>query len=140
MKKADLAYIAGFIDGEGCISIERNRYAEGKYKKIVSLTVTNTEEWICQWLKLCWGGRVTLRKMEKVNYLPQWNWVVRRAQAVEVLKAILPYLKIKKRQAEVAIGFQSRRHIWSKTDKEKVLDEAEYILLRNLKKQRGRTR
>jgi len=136
MKKVDLAYIAGIIDGEGCVAIERAKYAEGKYKRIVSLSVTNTEEWICQWLKFCWGGRVTPQQPRKKNYLPQWNWVIRRAKATEVLEAILPYLKLKKQQAEVAISFQARRHIWAKTDREKTLDEAEYILIKDLKKQR----
>lgn len=139
MKRTDLAYIAGIIDGEGCISIERRRYAEGKYKKIVSLTVSNTEEWLCQWLKLSWGGRIRIRIDKRENHLPLYNWVVYRAKAIEVLKVILPYLKIKKPQAEIAIGFQSRRSRCrlEKTDEEKALDEAEYILLKNLKKQRA---
>ena len=42
-----LAYIAGIIDGEGCIMIHSN---------LVRVAVKNTNEWLIKFLKMNFGG------------------------------------------------------------------------------------
>ena len=136
MKRADLGYTAGIVDGEGCIGIYSPNTKRKHTKYRLTVSVANTQEWLCQWLKFAWGGRVRLAKTGKPNSLPLWEWQISAKQAGEFLKLILPYLKIKSPQADIALKFQSRKRTGiALTDKESAVEEAESILLKSLKKQ-----
>jgi hypothetical protein len=133
MKKTDLAYIAGIIDGEGCIYIERGKKGRGFQ---LSVSVGSSDKCLCELLKFSFGGCVYQMKSKT---LPMWKWEIRTRQAGQFLESILPYLRLKQPQAEIAIKFQKARHTvnWQrKTDEEKAVEEAQYILLRNLKQKR----
>lgn len=144
MKKTDLAYVAGIIDGEGCIHIrhtKKNKSAQYFYD--LQLNVASTDEWLCQYLKMLLGGAVreTSRYFNNNTrkYSRSWVWQVCCQQAKEVLELIIPYLKIKRPQAELAIKFQNAKVNKGKrlTDEEVAIQEAEFILMKNLKKHEG---
>ena len=127
--KEILAYTGGLLDGEGFIGISKNkssRYSRG-YSFILSVTITNTNEWLIQWLKLQFGGTIIsssshARKTDK-NWKPQWVWRVRDNKAKEFLELILPYIQIKKAQAEIAIRFQIAKHDQPKRGARKMPDK-----------------
>lgn len=98
-----LAYIAGIIDGEGCIMIHSTN--------LVRVSVKNTNEWLVKFLKMNFGGCLVYSKHSWGNLRskPIWNWAVDSKKASEFLQLILPYLQIKRPQAELAISFQKRR-------------------------------
>lgn len=132
MKKIDLAYTAGIIDGEGCINISRR---QGKHQSTrLQVSVVNTNEWLCQWLKMQFGGIVRSRRAYKPNHKPSYSWQLGHKKASEFLRLILPYLNIKKPNAEIAIAYQERQHMGRATKGQKVLNEADRILMASFNK------
>lgn len=95
-----LAYIAGFVDGEGCVQISKNGS--------LSLSIINTAHQTLTFIKRVLNcGSVAPRK-QKVNK-PQYVFRVYGTSAAEVLTALLPYLIEKRPQAELALEFFGRR-------------------------------
>ena len=136
MSDTDLAYTAGIMDGEGNIGIYANTSRKGNPVLSLKIRVSSTDEWLPQWLKEQFGGHVGVQlQPEDKNWKPAWYWTVSCRKAMAVLEVILPYLHLKKPQAELAIKFQQRHyrghHI--KGD-ELVLAEAEALLMRTLNK------
>ena len=138
-----LAYAAGIIDGEGCICIYKHRKRKDtKHGYIFALTVrvTNTNEYIINWFKMQFGGGICkMADRTSRGYKDCWQWAISGKKASDFLKLIEPYLLIKYPQAELAIAFQtkkSRRPTIGKctTDSEIVLQEADYILAKEMNK------
>jgi hypothetical protein len=127
VKKTDLAYMAGIIDGEGCICIHRSRTKRAGDSLIANVTVRMTVEHIPQWLHFSFGGSFGTQKPKKVGWQPVYQWKVYGKNAVTFLQAILPYLIVKRPQAEIALrvealkpGFRQRS-----TPMDKFLQEIE---------------
>ena len=136
MKTTDLAYVAGIVDGEGCIMLYLNK--SKKYTSYrIKVSVSNTQEWICQWLKLAFGGCVSCEYYKSPTRKPLWQWIVVSNKALDFLKLIHPYLRLKKPQAEIAIKFQEARRGHHATEGERAIAEAEMIIMHSLNK-RGR--
>ena len=135
----ELAYIAGIVDGEGSISIvRRHRFTHQDPSFALLVSVSITDEWVIHYLHSTFGGSVSLQKRNIVSRRPVWSWTIRHKQAGELLKAIYPFLHIKKAQAEIAIRFQARKKLgkpFQATRKEcRVLEQAEKILVSSLNK------
>lgn len=101
-KDTDYAYTAGLLDGEGSISITPKLY--------LSVKIRNTDKPVLLWLQ-----EVLHRFLAKSGGLYKNNSTNKQCFSLEfngkhaksVLEFLLPYLRIKKRQAELAIEFQS---------------------------------
>lgn len=137
-----LCYIAGLFDGEGSVSIQRNKWRyrrrDGELKENIHhslvIRIPNTVKELVDFpyntFKL---GVVRKKKREKWKWKQQWEWRVYSNQAMVVLKALLPYLRGKKRQAELGIKLQSvvkrrnfaHQHLTAKeiNEKEKIRQE-----------------
>lgn len=124
MKKTDLAYFAGLFDGEGCISII-HQTKKGRPYLTLMVQIVNTRPWVCQSFKFTFSGRVIFRKAFRKHWQDYWAWAANGKQALDFLRVIKPYLKLKQGEAEVAIKFQEMRS----TRKYSCLTEAEMILL-----------
>lgn len=132
-KGNDLAYAAGIIDGEGSIGF-RGFGKRDKPFHAIWVRVSNTNEWLVKWLQFNFGGTV-----RKAKSLPQrkdmWLWTIRTRQALHFLELIVPYLKIKRPQAEIAIQFAKARNYGRKrTDEEIAVEQAQAILMRQYNK------
>ncbi len=114
------AYIAGFIDGEGCINIYRTfpkySHADGKtvsdYRTYtMNVSITNTHLPTMEWLTaIIEGARLNTKKMslKKPNWKQTYTIKIGSIASLKILKQILPYLITKKKQAELAIKFQEK--------------------------------
>lgn len=104
----DLAYLAGFIDGEGCIGIHHRGKAKGR-KPTVRVSITNTDKNILIWCKNFIGLGGTL-KIHNKNGNNKWKTAYRLEydckKAEALLRMVVPYLKIKKEQALLAIEYR----------------------------------
>lgn len=138
MKKIDLAYFAGLFDGEGSISIISHTLRERKYLSLL-VQFTNTKIWPCQSLKFAFGGYITRRSSKNKKWQDSWNWVITANQALGFLKIIMPYLRLKQAEAELAIKFQEGRNKRGNrgsrglTEAERILEETQRKLLRGMK-------
>lgn len=133
MKKTDLAYTAGIMDGEGSIGIARHKSKSCKrgYTLELCVQITSSDEWLCTWLKFGFGGSLSHSINNAGN--PMWHWILGARKASDFLKLILPYLKLKHPEAELAIKFQSAKRMRPiKTDGEMAVEEAQRIMLQNM--------
>lgn len=111
MKKTDLAWVAGIIDGEGCIHISRNRASTHTHATTLRHSL---------YLKVTMGHKPTVDRLHALFQLGSvqkataarkkvWNaafsWVCCGQSAAEVLRQCLPYLLTKAKEAEVALAF-----------------------------------
>ena len=98
--KEMLAYTAGLIDGEGCISLNRHRPNSFRFP---SVAVTNTTIELLNFLKENFGGDITIRKVYKSSHKQTWYWRILRSHAIPFLKEILPYMKEPKKIARATL-------------------------------------
>ena len=98
----DLIYFAGFFDGEGCISIARQKKKWGNpdqpYFHRLRINLAQKDPSVLKQVYDIVGG--SLHCSNGV-----WKWYADDASAVEFLKSITPFLRIKQKQALLALEF-----------------------------------
>lgn len=94
-------YVAGIIDGEGHIRLFWTGY--GWHPEIkVNMTHVDTIKWLCETLSI---GNVTNKTVEG-NRKEQKVWTVHALMdGYSLLKELLPFLRVKRRHAELIIEF-----------------------------------
>lgn len=105
---ADAAYIAGIIDGEGCISLSKKKdpTMRNGYGYRPFLLVSNTHEPLLRFLQKNTGlGRVYKKKAAKAHHKSGYTWQLWSQQASAVLKWVRPYLRVRHKQADLVIRF-----------------------------------
>lgn len=108
MTKADLIWLAGFIDGEGYISFyPRNRSRAGNrraitFTKIITISQVDRKiiDTICSWF----DTEAQERKPRTGQARKAYTFRLYGLRAVKLLKAVLPYLKLKKEQAKIVLA------------------------------------
>ena len=137
MKQTDLAYMAGIFDGEGYVGIQSDgkKSKHGKQNLRLRVAVTSTDEWLCQYLKFAMGGGIIVLKRVAPNRRTCYHWELSYRKAAEFLRLILPYLHLKRPQAELAIKFQEAkgRSTRALDDKKRAVEEAQRIVMRDMK-------
>jgi len=111
-RNEQLAYIAGFFDGEGSITIHQNggKAPRGKSPNhMLQVSIGNTNPLVLRWLHEEFGGSYCLRRRPSERHRTCHQWIVRAHEALVFLIAIEPFLKMKKEQCNVALEFQSRK-------------------------------
>jgi hypothetical protein len=110
----EAAYLAGLLDGEGHISVNRTRTGPSAkackrgYAYRSQIMLTMTDEKLVRWVHALTGlGTVAALRQTNSRHRPAWRWTVWSREASTVARAILPYLRLKKPQAEALIGFQA---------------------------------
>lgn len=112
MKKETLAYIAGFFDGEGSITIHENCKPSPRGlspNHTMQVSIGNTDPTILAMLHDEFGGSFVPRKLVSTNHRLVYQWIIRARKALPFLVAIRPYLVMKAKQADVAIAFQQKK-------------------------------
>jgi hypothetical protein len=94
-----LDYYAGFFDGEGCVAVRKNRLKSMKccsYALIVGITnLVN----VFEPLKEIYFGSISQKKSGI------WNYYISSDKASQLLSDLLPFLRVKKREAVVGLQF-----------------------------------
>lgn len=103
--KAKYSYLAGIIDGEGCLTIGAGRKGNvTNYNSIIM--VTSTSEKLIKWLVGNFGGNYYKSNRIVPNSKPAYIWRFLKHKEIELLLlAILPYLIIKREQAILLLEF-----------------------------------
>lgn len=113
----NLAYLAGIIDGEGCIGFTRIRG-----QLVPRVTVTNTDRTLIEDLKHHFGGHISYRKPYKPGWKPSMHWILQNSKSVQLLDKVYKYLRIKKNQATCLFLHDSIRpgigHKWTNEGKD----------------------
>ena len=106
--KGKLAYLAGFLDGEGhfYLPFTKNGRGESYYQfRIVAAQSTKT---VLEWIKLNFGGCVT-KLYDKRGEEPKesYHWVFCGKKARELALELKPYLIVKREQLENVLSKES---------------------------------
>src|SRR3990167_3183108 len=106
MSKKTAAYLAGFIDGEGTLTITTGTVKGSTFYR-PHLVISSTNREIIEWFKNSFGGwtRGGLN-INNENWNELFRWTLHRENLlVPFLEKVKPYLKIKKRHAEILLQF-----------------------------------
>lgn len=101
MNATDLAYAAGVMDSDGSISIRVSRRGANAEYHFAVAKVGQCDPVVVYWLKEMFGGSVQVSERRGSIF---YDWVVASRLAAAFLQQVLPYLKIKRAQAELAVS------------------------------------
>ena len=102
MTETDLAWAAGFVDGEGCISTPVRRRDRNRRDYSLSLYVGQVDPRPLQRLQGYFGGTVVSRASWGRGR-PIFMWRVSGTTAEAALRTLLPHLMVKAEQARLAL-------------------------------------
>ena len=110
LSDTERAYIAGFVDGEGTITVVPVK-TQARRKSYYSIfTIVNTHLETMNHLAAMMGCSVMTHKREGGNWKTVYKIVVRStADVLHVIEVIYPYLITKRRQADLAMKFCRRK-------------------------------
>lgn len=97
-------YLAGLIDGEGTIGLERQNATRVFRTPYISLSSTTMA--IHMWLQENYGGSLSTHKVYKEGHKPSWVWRLKNLQSINsVLTEIEPLLlePEKRRRAQLIL-------------------------------------
>ena len=101
LTNADLAWFAGFFDGEGCVGA----YTRGRSYR-ASVRVVNTHLPTLEQYSRAFGGRITSLTRSQEHHRAAFVWSVTGDDASAFLEAILPFLREKKEQAALWLSLR----------------------------------
>lgn len=101
------AYTAGIIDGEGTITLSREKKAS-KYRHLV-VSVSSTTLQILEFLQSRYGGSISRHKTYKKHHKQSWSWKVQNQRALSLLNDVFPLLlePEKSRRAKLTLSSYS---------------------------------
>lgn len=109
--KDQLAYVAGFIDGEGCFLIARQTYRHPPRSKRPcyrgQVVVSQNDRFVLEYIRnvLNLGGRIYRGRVTAQNNKAPHR-LVYDSTAFDVLRTLMPHLIVKRGQAMVMLAFE----------------------------------
>jgi len=96
------SYLAGVIDGEGYVYIT---FCKSTKNYLCGVYIKNTNKKLLEVFVKYFGGNITFHKRAKPNHKDSYDWVCFGKKAAKLCKYTLPYLTIKRKQAEILLEF-----------------------------------
>lgn len=115
-KDIALAYIAGLVDGEAYIGIKRTKAYKNltgrinpSFQERIQVRMVDKEaiEFIADTL----GGWYYREKPSSKNGRPLYCYQASDKSAAEILQSLLPYLRVKRAQAEVVLKLRANKEL-----------------------------
>ncbi len=100
-----LAYLAGIIDSDGNLRVERKRVEEmlgPRYRINIRCSQVIPSPAV-ELLAKTFGGRLGLRKASRPNHRDLVSWSLHDKAAAQAVKALLPHLRVKWREAHLLL-------------------------------------
>lgn len=109
LSDVDVGYVTAFLDGEGSISLKRERRGHKHYK--AKLYFANTHKPVLEWLKEKLGGCLyQMSKSKHEGCTPCYMLEIEGLRHIPpILKVLLPHLKVKRRHAELMLAWCESR-------------------------------
>lgn len=132
------AYIAGIIDGEGCVRISKKKNQKSpqcfNFSAFVCITITEIEL-LCYLKEITGIGCVYRSKTaNKENWNPVHRWQITNGQARDLLRAVMPYMMIKRGIAELVLSMPVQRgHSEHKGQQEDLFNRIKQLNVRGVK-------
>jgi hypothetical protein len=108
-RREDLAWAAGVIDGEGCISLTRrspqtSRQVNCNYRLILKVTMCHKPT-IARLRKIFGCGTLHKQKAQQSYWTDSWVWFCNATDAGACLRLLREFLLTKAKEADVALQF-----------------------------------
>jgi hypothetical protein len=113
MDKELFAYLAGFVDADGSINISSG---SAKATCVFKLNVYNRDRKIINLFAKTFGGKGKIRKRRNPNnrnWRPCYEWTLSANQAYEAIQGLKPFLRIKRKQADLGCELQELKRKYS---------------------------
>lgn len=98
-------YLAGFIDGEGCIRISKSKHKKVNYTPIhLKVVIANTNKEIIEWIdkNTNYYGKIYTVNRKNPNHKTAYYWALSgNRKVVDFLNTMKEFLIVKKKQAEL---------------------------------------
>lgn len=105
MLETDLAWLAGFFDGEGCctpqIAVKDQRIG-------MRVSIAQTDISILLWIKSHFGGAICEHRRRIAHHQTLYTWRLTSEKAIDFLRLLLPYLRVKKQIAQAMIEYREK--------------------------------
>ena len=112
MKPVDFAYLAGAIDSDGTIGIKRSTYSMRVTKDSTApvfserVALRQVTPDIPNLLQKAFGGSLYMTKPNAAKGRPLFSWAATDRKAVECLTTLLPFLRVKAKQARNCLALR----------------------------------
>jgi hypothetical protein len=100
MTEIELAWAAGFFDGEGSVRIDKAR--GGAPTGRLTVEISQIDRAPLDALRAKWGGIV--RPVGGVHLRAAWKWQVVSRQALAFLGAIAPYIRLERNRQRIMLA------------------------------------
>lgn len=145
MRDVEVAYAAGVVDSDGYIGVHRNTYAmrvrgdatQPIYQARIQVKQVTPEA--IDLLHELFGGHRYAGKPTSENGRPLIVWQVHSAACVPVLTALVPYLRIKRAQAENALELASLAGAGRRFDVPEVVDGEPLVTMAEAARELGKS-
>ena len=107
LSETEKAYLAGLFDGDGCVVINRIKLP-GRPSPAFCLTVQYAQK-ECSILER-WRDKLGLGTIYHKHKAGTNEWTMNGQDAETFLKMILPYLDLKRAEAEIGLKFRKTQH------------------------------
>ena len=106
-----LSYLGGLVDGEGHIGMAARKRKTGKYvdnglvhvRMVIGITAIEIFE-IKEWFGI---GKIYTSKPKNKKHKTRFDWTIRSNEIKMLLPQLIPFLRIKKKQAELLMEYYS---------------------------------
>lgn len=89
-----LAYAAGLFDGEGSVSLVRQRNNRSHSPQVA---VASVDYEVVLWFRKHFGGSIVTKQPRKSSHSVSYDWRLTDRRALDFLKLIRPYLVIERK-------------------------------------------
>lgn len=109
----NLAWFAGFLDADGSFMISVQRSVKDRRLRStvcgVHVSQADPRAWVLHDIRKKYGGCITSHGVKKENHRQAYRWSVTGPGAVIVCQDVLPFLVLKRRQAQIIIEHQASK-------------------------------
>ena len=108
MDELELAYLAGWFDGEGSVTIRKSPPKPDAKSPVHALQVglTQVDRSILEWIQSEFAPHNTITQARRSDrWMPVNQFQIHSGKAANFLRAIFPYLRQKKAEVEIALEF-----------------------------------
>lgn len=120
LKIEEWSYLAGIIDGEGMVTIEKQKKRNSSHPKIA---ITTTDKNLSNWLQKKVNTTCVVSHSKYSNYKTKHECFIHGYSCKPILEKVLPFLKIKDKHAKLVLKFinlrLSRKDVRGHNKKEK---------------------
>lgn len=116
MKDTEAAWLAGYIDGDGCVSIHNQTNRE--FKRLV-ISIDSTDLCLLERVKQLTGtGTIVAKKKSQDHHSQAYSWRAGSAyKVIEILETILPYLQCPSKIGRARLVVENWRRVTPKNGK-----------------------